>query len=284
MVAFLNYKSTLKEYKHTKGIIVASSEFEQLVQVVKALRHPDTGCPWDLQQSHRSLLPFLFEESYEFKEAVELEDYDHMQEEIGDVLLQVILHAQLASEVNKFDIESVCKSIREKIVRRHPHVFDNPDGKKITEEEVKKNWNLIKSEEKQDQNYKRAIKKKILNAPALTTANEIGKKTQLLNFDWEDANQVAYKVEEEWQELKEELMPSQINKERVAEELGDFLFSTAQLARHLDLDPEEVLRAANAKFLKRFYKMEDLIVSENKSFTDMTQEQLDTYWNEAKKS
>ncbi|MBC98796.1 MAG: hypothetical protein CME63_13700 [Halobacteriovoraceae bacterium] len=105
-----------------------------------------------------------------------------------------------------------------------------------------------------------------------------------MNFDWEDAQQVAYKVEEEWQELKEELMPSRINKDRVAEELGDFLFSSAQLARHLDLDPEEILRQANIKFLKRFYKMEDLVKADQKELTDMTQAQLDSYWNEAKKS
>ncbi len=263
---------------------MAQTEFEKLVQVVKALRDPETGCPWDLQQDHKSLLPFLFEESYEFKEAVESGDYDHMREEIGDVLLQVVLHSQLANEVKKFDVEDVAKSISEKIIRRHPHVFANPEGKKITTEEVKENWNDIKAQEKQDQDYKRAIKKKVLNAPSLTSAYEIGRKTEKLNFDWEDAQQVAYKVEEEWQELKEELMPAQLNKDRVAEELGDFLFSAAQLARHLDLDPEDLLKKANQKFLKRFYQMEDLIRAEGKSFEGMTQEQLDVYWNEVKRS
>ena len=175
---------------------MAQTQFEQLVQVVKALRDPETGCPWDLKQDHKSLLTFLFEESFEFKEAVETMDYDHMQEEIGDVLLQVILHSQLASEKNKFDIEDVARGIKEKIVRRHPHVFDNPAGKKITEAQVKERWDDIKAHEKQDLDYKRAIKKKVLNAPSLTTAYEIGKKTQTLNFDWENAQQVAYKVEE----------------------------------------------------------------------------------------
>lgn len=260
------------------------SEFEKLVVVVAALRDRKTGCPWDLQQDHKSLLPFLFEEAYEFKEAVENQDYDHMREEIGDVLLQVVLHSQLASEKGKFTVEDVAKGIAEKIIRRHPHVFDNPEGKKITTEEVKENWNDIKASEKQDQDYKRAIKKKILNAPSLTSAYEIGRKTEKLNFDWEDAQQVAYKVEEEWQELKEELMPTQLNKERVGEELGDFLFSAAQLARHLDLDPEELLKKANQKFLKRFYQMEDLVRANGKSFEDMTQEQLDVYWNEVKKA
>ena len=262
---------------------MAQTEFEQLVQVVKALRDPETGCPWDLKQDHKSLLTFLFEESFEFKEAVETMDYDHMQEEIGDVLLQVILHSQLASEKNQFDIEDVARGIKEKIVRRHPHVFDNPAGEKITEAQVKERWDDIKAHEKQDLDYKRAIKKKVLNAPSLTSAYEIGKKTQILNFDWENAQQVAYKVEEEWQELKEELMPSKINKERVAEELGDFLFSAAQLARHLHLDPEEILRNANKKFLKRFYKMEDLVKADSKELENMTQTELDVYWNEVKR-
>ncbi|MBC98797.1 MAG: hypothetical protein CME63_13705 [Halobacteriovoraceae bacterium] len=131
---------------------VAHSEFEELVQVVKALRDPETGCPWDLKQTHKTLLSFLFEESYEFKESVDNEDYDHMREEIGDVLLQVVLHSQLASEKNKFNIDDVAKTIKEKIIRRHPHVFDNPEGEKITEEQVKERWNDIKATEKNDQN------------------------------------------------------------------------------------------------------------------------------------
>jgi len=263
---------------------MAHPEFEKLVQVVKALRDPETGCPWDLQQDYKSLLPFLFEEAYEYKESVENHDYDHMREEIGDVLLQVVLHSQLASEEGKFDVEQVAKSISEKIIRRHPHVFNNPEGKKITTEEVKEKWNDIKAQEKQDQDYLRAIKKKILHAPSLTSAYEIGRKTEKLNFDWEDAHQVAYKVEEEWQELKEELMPTKLDKDRVGEELGDFLFSAAQLARHLELDPEILLKRANQKFLKRFYQMEDLLRNAGKNFDDMTQEQLDVYWNEVKKN
>ena len=258
------------------------SEIEQLIEVVAALRHPETGCPWDLEQDHKTLLPFLVEESYEFREAVESGDYDHMREEIGDVLLQVVLHSQLASEEKKFSFEDVARGIKEKIIRRHPHVFNNPEGKKLTTEEIKTEWNNIKAEEKNDQSYKSAIKKKILFAPSLTSAYEIGKKTEGLNFDWEDYNQVAYKVEEEWQELKEELMPTKVNKERVAEELGDFLFSAAQLARHLDLDPEEILHQANQKFLRRFYSMEDLVREEGKDFKDMKQADLDHYWNQAK--
>lgn len=256
-------------------------EFSNLVEVIKALRDPETGCPWDLEQTHKSLLKYLTEESYEFAEAVDKNDDNSMGEELGDLLLQVLLHAQMGSERKAFDIESISKGLSEKLIRRHPHVFNNPEGKKLSPQEVNENWHKIKQEEK-DQKKDRAIKQKIIYGPALKVAENIGHKTNKLNFDWQDASQVAWKVEEEWQELKEELMPSQINKERIAEELGDFLFSTAQLARHLDCDPEELLKKANQKFLNRFYAMEDLLHDEGKSFEGMTQEELDHYWTRIK--
>ncbi len=256
-------------------------EFEKLTQVVKSLRDPDSGCPWDLEQTHQSLIKYLLEESYEFKEAVEKNEDKLMEEELGDLLLQVLLHAQMGSERKSFDIETISKTLSDKLIRRHPHVFDNPDSKKLTPQEVNDNWHKIKQKEK-GQKKSRAIKEKIIYGPSLKVAENIGHKTNKLNFDWQDASQVAWKVEEEWQELKEELMPSQVNKERIAEELGDFLFSAAQLARHLDLDPEEILKNANQKFLKRFYVMEDLLNEESQSFENMTQEELDRYWTMAK--
>jgi MazG family protein len=257
------------------------NEFTNLVQVVKALRDPEKGCPWDLEQNHQSLLRYLLEESYEFKEAVEKGDSTSMKEELGDVLLQVLLHSQIASESGEFDLEAVSKTLADKLIRRHPHVFDNPNNQKITSKEVNENWHKIKEQEK-GQKSSRAIKEKIIYGPALKVAENIGHKTKALNFDWENAGQVAWKVEEEWQELKEELMPSKVNIDRIGEELGDFLFSAAQLSRHLNLDPEELLKKANQKFLKRFYAMEDQLVQEGKDFKDMTQEQLDKYWTHAK--
>lgn len=251
-------------------------EFSKLVQVVKELREPETGCPWDLEQTHSSLLSYLFEESYEFKEAVERGKPEEMKGELGDILLQVLLHSQIASENNNFDIEDVAKSLADKMIRRHPHVFNNISNNKVSSQEVTENWKAIKEKEKGKKT--RAIESKVLHAPALEAACNIGKKTKLLNFDWSDASQVAWKVEEEWQELKEELMPSVLNKERIGEELGDFLFSAAQLARHLDHDPEELLQRANRKFLKRFHKVEDLITHDGLSFKDLTQEELDHYW------
>lgn len=261
------------------------SNFEKLKDVIAELRDPIHGCPWDLKQTHESLLKYLLEESYEFIEAVEERDPKKMEEEIGDVLMQVLLHAQMGSEKGQFDIESVSARLTEKLIRRHPHVFENRDTK-ITADQVLINWEKIKKEEKALEESKHShhrISYSVLNAPPLMAAVKIGKKTNEIKFDWEDYNQVSYKVEEEWQELKEELTPHrEINTEAVFEELGDLLFSVAQLARHLNLDPHEALKAANKKFVRRFQAMENLMLERGVSLENMNQEQMDVYWNQAK--
>lgn len=255
------------------------TEFKRLYEVVAKLRDPDGGCPWDLKQTHQTLLRFLQEESYEFIDAVEDNNDAKMEDELGDVLLQVLLHSVIGKQRNAFDLESVSKNLADKLVRRHPHVFDNPEGREFSDEEIKENWQAIKGEEKSEANDKNyAISKDILSMPSLLSAFKIGKKTEYVNFDWDDHQQVAYKVEEEWQELKEEIVPGAVNKERAFEEIGDFLFSSAQLARHLGFDPEEALRHANKKFLKRYNAMEELIREKNLDMKEMTQNELDQYW------
>lgn len=261
------------------------SNFEKLKDVIAELRHPEHGCPWDLKQTHESLLKYLLEESYEFIEAVEEKNPKKMEEEIGDVLLQVLLHSYMAQQSGLFDIESVSAKLSEKLIRRHPHVFENRDTS-LSPEQVLINWEQIKKEEKAreegEKNHHR-IKASVLNAPPLMAAVKIGKKTNDIKFDWEDYTQVAYKVEEEWQELKEELTPHrELNKQAVFEELGDLLFSVAQLARHLDIDPHDALRFANKKFLRRFHAMEDLMEAKGVALEGMNQEQMDVYWNQAK--
>lgn len=261
------------------------SNFEKLKDVIAALRDPVDGCPWDLKQTHVSLLKYLLEESYEFVEAVEENNPKKMEEEIGDVLMQVLLHAQMGSEKKQFDIESVSAVLTEKLIRRHPHVFENKNIA-TTADQVVLNWEKIKAEEKlreQGEATHHRIKKSVLNAPSLLAATKIGKKTNDLKFDWDDYTQVAYKVEEEWQELKEELTPHrQINRDAVFEEMGDLLFSIAQLARHLDMDADAALHAANKKFLRRFHSMEDLMETKGAKLENMNQDQMDVYWNQAK--
>jgi len=263
----------------------AKSNFEKLKDIITELRDPVHGCPWDLKQTHESLLKYLLEESYEFIEAVEEKDPKKMEEEIGDVLMQVLLHSQLGSERGEFDIESVSAKLSEKLIRRHPHVFEYKNTK-IDADQVLVNWEKIKLEEKAREaglvSHHR-ISSSVLNAPPLISAMKIGKKTNELKFDWSDYTQVVYKVEEEWQELKEELTPHrEINRAATFEELGDLLFSVAQLARHLDMDPHDALRAANKKFLRRFHAMEDLMLKAKVKLEDMNQDQMDVYWNQAK--
>lgn len=255
-------------------------ELKKAIATVKALRHPQTGCPWDLEQTHKSLLKYLIEESYEFIESVEKNDSKEMEEEIGDVLLQVLLHTTIGEENNKFSLESAAKVLSDKLIRRHPHVFEMEE--KLTSDEIIENWQKIKVQEKGERKY--SIDEKLLQAPALTSAYKIGKKSTEVNFDWSDHMQVAMKVEEEWQEVKEELLPNgQYNKERVREEIGDLLFSVAQLARHLDIDPEECLRDANKKFIGRFKKVEDYIRNEGKDMKTTPQEELEEIWVKIKR-
>lgn len=260
-------------------------ELEKLIQVVKELRDPDHGCPWDLKQTHQTLTKYLLEESFEFIHAVEHNSDEEMEEELGDVLLQILLHSTIADERKAYSLESVAKKLSEKLIRRHPHVFENRDSS-IDVSEVVSNWEKIKEEEKQlaGKEKETLIKDKVLFYPALYSAYEIGKATNKIKFDWDDAAQVSYKVEEEWQELKEELVHYESkNQEAIEEEMGDFLFSSAQLARHLGIDPEEALRKANKKFMTRFHRMEKLIKDENKNILDMNQQEMDVYWDKVKK-
>ena len=256
-------------------------ELERCIEVIKALRHPKTGCPWDLEQTHETLLKYLIEEAYEFVEAVEKGEPKLMEEEIGDVLFQVLLHTTIGEEKKAFSLESSAKTLADKLVRRHPHVFNQTD-KKLTPDEVVENWQKIKTVEKGEKKY--SIDEKYLQAPALESAFKIGKKSTTVNFDWQDHLQVMMKVEEEWQEVKEELPPTgHYNTERVKEEIGDLLFSVAQLARHLNLNPEECLRDANKKFIKRFQKVEDMVKASGRKLEETPQEELEEYWVKVKK-
>jgi MazG family protein len=257
-------------------------ELERCIEVIKSLRHPKTGCPWDLEQTHSSLLKYLIEEAYEFVDAVERKDPKLMEEEIGDVLMQVLLHTTMGEETGSFTLETSAKKLADKLIRRHPHVFNRDENTTLTPDQVVENWNKIKQSEKSEKKY--SIDDKFLQAPALESSYKIGKKSTTVNFDWQDYQQVVMKVEEEWQEVKEELPPTgRYNQERVREEIGDLLFSVAQLARHLNINPEECLREANKKFIKRFQKVEDMAKSAGRRVEDTSQEILENYWVKVKK-
>ncbi len=246
--------------------------FDELVQTIKALRDPETGCPWDLSQDHHSLTPYLLEECYELFNSLLKDDFDETKEELGDVLLQVLLHSQLANEKNRFSIEDVCKNLNLKMIRRHPHVFNGDN--KVSIEQLHINWEKIKKQEgKQDNSL---LKKKYLNNPSLVAAYKIGKKTHELKFDWDNAQEVIKQLESEIEELKHAI---ENNPKEVEEEMGDVLFSAAQVSRHLGFHPEENLNKANHKFHRRFTRMGEI---SDKDFLDLSMSEKEKLWSAVK--
>ena len=277
------------------------SSFQSLVEVVATLRGPD-GCPWDKEQTHSSLTQYAIEETFEFVEAIESADDLRIKDELGDVLFQVILHSQLAKDRGAFDISDVIENLNQKMIRRHPHVFS--DAKLADSEAVIQNWEQIKRGEKAAElsspNKKGAgpnsfsggadseLESSVgsgLNVPsgmpALQRAYKIGKRTEKLQFDWDNAEQVWEKVEEEHQELREAIDEKSLDE--VSHELGDVLFSVAQLARHLKLEPEQCLRQANLRFETRFAKMRELMTKDGKDLEKLSLDEKEAYWQRAKK-
>lgn len=256
--------------------------FESLVQIVKDIRGPQ-GCPWDKEQTHQSLTQYAIEETFELVEAIEskkepqLKDLD-LREELGDVLFQVLLHSQLAHDRAAFDILDVVESISEKLVRRHPHVFG--DTQVQSTQEVIENWEKIKKLEKKDSPAVSPHKIQVPPLPALQQADKIGKRTEKKKFDWDNISDVYEKVKEEYDELDQALREQ--NNEHIEHELGDSLFSLAQLARHLKMDPEQVLRKANTRFLERYNLMVDYIEGDGKDYEELSLAEKEEYWKRAK--
>ncbi len=238
--------------------------FERLVEVMRILRAPG-GCDWDRAQTHESLKPYLIEEAYELLDAIDRKDDEEMKEELGDVLLQVIFHAQIASERGAFDIADVVENLTEKLIRRHPHVFK--DRGKYSYER----WEEIKAKEKGRK--KSAIGKINPALPALSMARRVQENASAVGFDWEDEEGVKEKVLEEIKEFLEN--PSE-------EEFGDILFSLVNLSRFLGIDPERALRKSTEKFIRRFQKMEELIERDGKKLSELSIDEMDRYWEMAK--
>ncbi|MFY7928513.1 MAG: nucleoside triphosphate pyrophosphohydrolase [Oligoflexus sp.] len=262
----------------------AGAAFAAFVRTVAALRHPKTGCPWDLEQDHKSLRRFMLEEAYEAAEAMLGSDPAHMLEELGDVLLQVVLNAQLAHDSGSGDIREVVEGINAKMIRRHPHVFA-PNGNSVGSAEVKQNWELMKALEKAgqaaDESYFHELKKVL---PALTQAFKIGKKAKSIQFDWSTAAEVMAQLRSELDELDEEMRRPEQNPERIRSELGDVFFSLAQLSRHLGYEPEALAQEGNHKFLRRFAQLEALAKAQGRQVNDLDRGELEALWIAAKKT
>ncbi len=256
-----------------------TKEFINLFTIVKKLRDPVGGCPWDLEQTHKTLLKYLVEESFEYIDAVEKNNSNEMKDELGDVLLQVLLHSVIAEQNSSFNFQDVCKNLSEKLVRRHPHVFG--EAGKLTSSEVTENWQKIKNQEKGNKKKYFINSRDTMNT-ALNSANKIGVKSREVNFDWIKYEDVLSKVDEELDEVKEAINLK--DKKKIEEELGDLLFSVAQLTRHLDLDPESVLKKANLKFVKRFNKLEDYIDQEKLDIKNISNDKMEVFWEKVKKN
>ncbi len=251
------------------------NKFVELVEIMAALRG-EGGCPWDIEQTHSSLKHYLIEEAYELLDSIDEADDAAMTEECGDVLLQVVFHAQMASEEGRFDIVDVITSICDKLIRRHPHVFGDRDA--ANSEEVLKNWEQQKREEKPE-------RESILSGvprglPALMQASEIQKKVRRVGFDWETTEEMLDKVEEEWREFRDARESK--NHDKIKEELGDLLFAMVNVARYVDVDPEDALRKTNQKFMRRFLHIETEVKKQNKSLEQATLVEMDALWEEAK--
>ena len=260
-------------------------EFESLLEVVTALRGKD-GCPWDREQTHESLAKFAIEESFELVEAIEspLKDDLALKGELGDVLFQVVLHSEIARQEGRFDINDVIETLCEKMIRRHPHVFGDVNVKDSAE--VIKNWQQIKALENSREGVSESPLKTPQGLPALMTAQKIGSKTKDFGFDWSEVDQVLEKVKEEVRELEEEvaLAFSSVDREKIEAEIGDCLFSLAQLARHLKIDSEGALRKTNQRFRGRFDFMLSAVGGDVKKFTELSGEEKESLWEKAKAS
>lgn len=257
--------------------ISGNTEIERLINIVSYLRSPD-GCPWDREQTPASIKKHIIEEAYEVIEAIELEDNELLEEELGDLLLQVALQAQMAAEANIFDFEEVAKSISDKLIRRHPHVF----GKASAEDahEVKNLWEKLKNEEKEKKNHDSYLSGIPRALPSLLRAEKVQRKASSVGFDWETIGGVFDKLWEEQKELQE--AHNSGDKEKVTEEVGDMFFSLINFSRWSKIDPEEAMTKATEKFIRRFQNVEKLIKAEGKSFNDYNIDQLEEFWQRSK--
>lgn len=258
----------------------AAAEFKAFVKTVAQLRHPVSGCPWDLEQNHESLRRYMIEEAYEAAETM-LGDSasSELLDELGDVLLQVVLNSQLSVEKGQGDIEDVVKGIREKMIRRHPHVFA-PTDTPISSQEVSEAWVSIKQKEKPKGHVEFTFAKAKKVHPALTQAYQIGKIAKKIDFDWKTPHEVFNQLQSELKELLHEIQID--DKAKIAEELSDCFFSLAQLSRHLGLEPEDVAHRGNLKFLRRFDVMEELAKARGADISKLGQAKLEELWIEAK--
>jgi ATP diphosphatase len=264
-------------------MMTPSREIARLLDIMAALRTPDTGCPWDLAQNFSTIAPYTLEEAYEVADAIARGDLADLREELGDLLLQVVFHARMAEEQHAFDFGDVVQAITEKLIRRHPHVFG--DARSDTPQAVEGLWEKIKAEEnaaKKGSKEESALAGVPVALPALTRALKLQAKASKVGFDWNDPRAVLRKIREEADEIEAELDRAEPDAAAAAAEVGDLLFAAVNLARHLRADPEAALRQTNRKFERRFESIERALAARGKVPQDATLAEMDALWDEAK--
>ena len=272
-------------------MMTPSRDIARLLDIMAALRSPETGCPWDLAQNFSTIAPYTLEEAYEVADAIARGDLADLREELGDLLLQVVFHARMAQEQSAFDFGDVVAAITEKLVRRHPHVFGQKSSSdyKHTPQAVEGLWERIKAQEAQEKAGRKgtsadegALAGVPVALPALTRALKLQAKASKVGFDWNDPRAVLRKIREEADEIEAELDRAERDDAATAAEVGDLLFAVVNLARHLRADPEAILRQTNRKFERRFAAIERALAAQGKTPLEATLAEMDALWNEAK--
>ncbi|MGA9659805.1 MAG: nucleoside triphosphate pyrophosphohydrolase [Asticcacaulis sp.] len=253
---------------------------EGLLEVMRRLRDPQTGCPWDKEQTFDTIAPYTVEESYEVADAIQRKDMRDLKEELGDLLFQVVFHARIAEEQGLFDFNDVAAGMSEKLIRRHPHVFGEAGER--TADEQNQAWEVIKAEERKAKAKHGLLDDVPIGLPSLTRAAKLTKRAARVGFDWPSVTEVLDKLEEETQELKVEIAKGDVRKSH--EELGDILFVLANLARKLEVEPEDALRMTNAKFVRRFETIEAELAKIGKTPDQSDLAEMDALWNAAKQA
>ena len=251
----------------------------RLLEIMRRLRDPNTGCPWDIEQDFNTIAPYTIEEAYEVADAIARSDWADLEGELGDLLLQTVYHTQMGSEAGHFDFDSVVKAISDKMVARHPHVFGDESRDKSAAQQTA-DWEKIKAAERGAKAQTRTLDGVAVGLPALTRAVKLQNRAARVGFDWPDTSQVIDKIKEESAELVE--ARNTLTDAEVAEEFGDLMFVVANLARHLKLDPEDTLRSANTKFQRRFEAVEDALAARGKTPKDSDLAEMDALWDAAK--
>ncbi|NIY73320.1 nucleoside triphosphate pyrophosphohydrolase [Marivivens donghaensis] len=257
----------------------SSAGIDRLVEIMRRLRDKENGCPWDVEQTFTTIYPYTIEEAYEVGDAIEREAWGELRGELGDLLFQSVFHAQMADEAGLFDFQDVVQAISDKMVSRHPHVFGS-EGNDFSADDQVDRWEEVKAAERAAKAETRVLDGVAVGLPALLRAVKLQKRAARVGFDWPSTDQVIDKIREESEELVE--ARDKLTQEEVEEEMGDLLFVVANLARHLGVEPEGALRKANAKFVRRFNKIEDSLAAIGKTPEQSNLEEMDMFWDKAK--